>query len=99
MRPNAKPKRNTSKISFETQKRIQPTQYDLGSVTVAPFRIKLTGEPIKQRPYKTPGHIKPQILEQLKEMERHNIIKISQSPYASPLVTVLKPNGEIRLCT
>ena len=35
---------------------------------------------------------------QLKEMEAHNIIRESTSPYAAPVVMVPKKEGEMRFC-
>ena len=54
-------------------------------------------------PFKLPYHrIPPSMFEEvrnhLKEMLALDAIRVSQSPYASPVVLIRKPNGKIRFC-
>ena len=54
--------------------------------------------------FKLPYHrIPPSMYEDvrkhLQEMLALDAIQVSQSPYASPVVIIRKPNGKIRFCT
>ncbi|GFW70137.1 hypothetical protein TNCV_2215891 [Trichonephila clavipes] len=43
--------------------------------------------------------VKKEVLrEQIEELLRQNVIEECESPYAAPVVLVLKPNGKVRLC-
>lgn len=72
---------------------------DFGHTTEIKHRIRLSDQtPFKQRPrpihpsdYEAIGH-------HLKELQDANIIRDSESPFASSIVVVKKENGDIRLC-
>ncbi len=55
--------------------------------------------PIKQRSYRTAHKVQEQIREQVNEMLENGIIRGSNSPWASPVVLVLKKDGSVRFCT
>ena len=53
--------------------------------------------PIRLKPYLIP-HTYKQVLDELKDMEKNGVTEKSESEWASPLVTVNKKDGGIRLC-
>jgi len=59
-----------------------------------------TGEatPIKQRPHRISESEKEIIEKEIQEMLKNKVIKISESPWASPVVLVNKPDGSTRFC-
>jgi hypothetical protein len=54
--------------------------------------------PIKQRAYRVAHAEKAQICGEIAEMLKHKIIRKSNSPWASPVVIVPKPDGSRRFC-
>ena len=54
--------------------------------------------PIQQRPYSTLAVLKPGVEEEITWLLDKGFIVPSESLWASPIVTVRKPNGKIRLC-
>ncbi|PWA98195.1 hypothetical protein CTI12_AA000110 [Artemisia annua] len=60
--------------------------------------LKEGSQPISQRPYRTPYIQKSEIEKQVKEMLSSGIIQYSNSPFASPVLLVLKKDGSWRLC-
>ncbi|HEY9322495.1 MAG TPA: hypothetical protein VIO82_02065, partial [Candidatus Methylopumilus sp.] len=54
--------------------------------------------PIRQRPYRTPLSQKAKVQEEIKEMLDQKVITPSKSPWAAPIVMVLKKDGEYRFC-
>ena len=54
--------------------------------------------PIKQPVRRMPYSVRREIARQLDEMQANNIIKPSNSPWASPVVLVRKRDGSHRLC-
>ena len=70
-----------------------------GSTNLAVHRIRLTSDhPVKSRPYAIPFHIKSELENDIRDMLKMNIIRASESPYASPVVLVRKPDGTNRVC-
>ena len=54
--------------------------------------------PKKQAARRIPFAARQEIAKQLKEMEKNNVIKPSESPGASPVVLVRKRDGILRFC-
>ena len=64
-----------------------------------PIRIKENSLPVFQRPYNIPYALREAVEKELAAMEEAGIIeKTSYSDWATPVVTVPKKNGELRLC-
>ena len=75
------------------------TKMDVGHTTVVKHKIDTQGhEPIKQRPYRIPHHLREIANKEVKDMLDKNIIKPSNSPWAAPVVLIQKKNGEPRFC-
>jgi len=66
---------------------------------LATFEID-TGEhsPVYQRAYNTPAALRDSIDSEIDLLLEKGFIRRSQSPWASPMVTVKKPDGTARLC-
>ncbi len=54
--------------------------------------------PIKQQPRRIPLHQVDVVEEMINDMERDNVIRPSESPWASPVVIVAKKDGSCRFC-
>ncbi len=66
-------------------------------------RVKMSidtgeSEPIRQTPYSVPLGIREKVKTELESLEEQGIIERCRSNWASPLVPVRKPDGNIRLC-
>ena len=73
---------------------------DLGQTHLTEIKLE-TGDaaPIKQRPYRLPYSQWPMLQKHLKDLQQANIIKPSQSPWASPILFVpRKDGGQPRMC-
>lgn len=72
---------------------------DCGEATDFVHRIRLVDDKPFRLPYRRvpPCHY-DKLRTALNEMEELGIIRKSQSEYSSPLVLVVKPNGDLRLC-
>jgi len=59
-----------------------------------------TGEaqPKRQSVQRTPFAARQEIAKQLGEMQAQNVITLSDSPWASPVMSVQKKNGSLRFC-
>ena len=70
-----------------------------GIAMVPCHRINLTtNQPCVSRPYKIPYNQQQNLTAEIKRMEKENIIRKSDSPYASPVVMVQKKDGSARIC-
>ena len=74
-------------------------EYKLGECLLEPCEIP-TGNaaPIKQRPRRLPLEKRHLVEEQVREMMEAGVIRPSNSPWASPVVLVPKPDGSTRFC-
>jgi hypothetical protein len=54
--------------------------------------------PIRQTPRRLPLAKQAEVSEMLDNMQRHRVIKESDSPWSSPVVLLRKKNGELRFC-
>ena len=55
-------------------------------------------EPIKQHPRRVPFALRGKVEDMIHDMLKSNVIKPSQSPWASPIVLVAKKDGSTRFC-
>jgi len=71
-----------------------------GKTHVISHKVKTTNEtPIRHRAYRTPQSLKQKIKDELDNMLKLGVIEETNSAYASPIVVVPKPNGDIRVTT
>ena len=70
-----------------------------GETDLVEFKID-TGDapPKKQAARRIPFAARQEIAKQLEEMQKNNVIKPSESPWASPVVLVRKRDGTLRFC-
>ncbi len=66
-------------------------------------RVKMSidtgdSEPIRQMPYSVPLGIREKVKKELESLEAQGVIERCRSNWASPLVPVRKPDGNVRLC-
>jgi len=55
-------------------------------------------QPVHQHPYRVPAAWQGPIREEIQSMLDLDVIEPSDSPWASPIVTVRKKDGSLRLC-
>ena len=55
-------------------------------------------KPIQQRPYNTPIALRQSADKEIDLLLQQGFIRHSESPWASPMVTVHKPGGSARIC-
>ncbi|XP_057374752.1 uncharacterized protein LOC130695606 [Daphnia carinata] len=71
----------------------------LGSTSLITHFIDTEGKgPIRLRPYRTGQGQKEELEKQIKEMLQANVIRHSTSPWAAPVILVVKKTGEMRFC-
>ena len=72
---------------------------ELGLTSVSEHKIETQDAvPIKQLPRRLPNALRPVVQEQVSEMLENQVIKPSNSPWASPIVLVRKKDGDWRFC-
>ena len=72
---------------------------ELGMATAIKHSINTgTSNPVNLPLRRTPQTLKAVVKEHIEEMESHNIIRESASPYAAPVVMTTKKDGEKRFC-
>ena len=72
---------------------------DLGRTAKATLRIPMHDPSTFKLPYhRIPPAMYDEVRKHLQEMLALDAIRVSQSPYASPVVLIRKPNGKIRFC-
>ena len=69
-----------------------------GRCEIAPMRILTSGVPFKRNAYKIPLLKQEVVKEHIDNMLRENVIRKSNSPYASPVLLVPKSDGTTRFC-
>jgi hypothetical protein len=70
-----------------------------GNTILIEHEIKLTSTtPVRSRPYPLPYATRESFKSEIEEMIRLDIIEPIESPYASPVVIVKKPDGSNRIC-
>ena len=71
----------------------------LGKIKCQPLKLsyKSTANVVKLKPYKVPYAILPKLKKMIAKMIDMNIIRKSNSEYASPAFVIPKKNGEIRM--
>ncbi len=75
------------------------SDFDLGHTTTVEHDITLTDDkPFKERYRRIPPNMYEEVRQHLKEMLDCDVIRISKSPFASPVVLVRKKDGGLRFC-
>lgn len=70
-----------------------------GKTNLGEHEIKLIDQtPVRQKPYPAPHALRDKIKKEVQTMIEIGIVEPSDSPYASPLVIVKKPDGSDRYC-
>ena len=69
-----------------------------GCCSTGQLRIKTSGPPICQKAYRMPLTKRATVDKLISEMLSDNVIRPSNSPYASPILLVPKKDGETRFC-
>ena len=72
---------------------------DLGRTAKTKHKIPMFDDGTFKLPYhRIPPAMYDEVRKHLQEMLALDAIRVSQSPYASPVVLIRKPNGQIRFC-
>ena len=70
-----------------------------GSTSLIEHTINLTSDvPVRSKPYSVPYGVRESLRNDIQEMQDLGIIRVSNSPYASPVVIVKKKDGSDRVC-
>ena len=70
-----------------------------GRTTIGCHDIKLTeDEPLRSKPYPIPHALRQTVKDEVQQMLSLGVIEPSNSPFASPIVLVKKPDGSNRFC-
>ena len=74
----------------------------LGCITNVIYHIELNpgSKPVVHPPRRVPVTLRPKVLEELKRMEQLDVIEKINEPteWVNSMVTVVKPNGKLRIC-
>ena len=72
---------------------------ELGCTSLVQHSIETgTQPPIRQQPYRTPVVRRQRMNRMVQNMQEQGIVQPSSSPWASPVVLVLKKDGSLRFC-
>lgn len=72
---------------------------EMGKTNCTEMQIKLkSDEPVTYNPYRLSEDRRQKVQVMLDELLKHNIIRESNSSFASPVVLVTKPDGSLRMC-
>ena len=71
---------------------------DIGRSGIIKHEVVVQGNPVRQRPYRTPIWKQDEVDRQVKDLLDRGLIEESTSPWASPVVLVKKKDGTQRLC-
>lgn len=72
---------------------------EMGKTNCVEMNIELTSSnPVCYNPYRLPENQRSALKDIILDLLSNNIIRESQSAYASPVILVPKPNGTLRLC-
>ena len=75
------------------------SSFDLGRTSIIQHKIDTgAARPIKQPPYRVSQTQKAEIEKQIETMLSQDVIKVSTSPWSSPVVLVKKKDGTTRFC-
>ncbi|CAK1593412.1 unnamed protein product [Parnassius mnemosyne] len=75
------------------------TTSELGKTSIVEMRIKLNdAAPVTYRPYRLSLSEREKVNSIINELLTNEIIRESDSEYASPIILVSKKNGDLRLC-
>ena len=74
----------------------------LGCITDASYHIKVdeSAQPVVHPPRKVPVTLRPKIQQELRRMEKLDVIEKVEEPtdWVNSMVTIVKPNGSLRIC-
>lgn len=71
---------------------------DLGCCDTITHKIRLTdNNPVRQKPFRVPHHLQPEMKRQIDQLLEAGIIEPSTTPYAAPVLLVKKQDGSYRL--
>jgi hypothetical protein len=88
-----------NKITAKIQKQSAQSYLELGNSTTMVFEIKTKDEiPINLPPYRKPETEKKLIDEEIDKMLKAGVIRLSESPWSSPVVMVTKKDKSKRMC-
>ena len=75
------------------------TPNDFGRTNLVKHKINTTSDsPIRKRAYRTSPHMRSVIQSQVEDMLAQDIIEVSHSPWAAPVVMVRKKDGNWHFC-
>src|SRR3989442_10843649 len=62
------------------------------------IKLKPGSKPVRQRAYRIPPKLKDEVDKQIKQLLEQGKIRPSKSEYSSPVVCIMKPSGDVRMC-